>query len=222
MNTISRDSKSSDFSLVPVARSYTNFNWERVAGPYAHDLEIINCFSGSCSLDIPYLSDMKGTSKFVLMSLSHSLTSQEEVSRFFQMTTFGPTKSMIDSWNYNASIESESAAWVKEQMNESATPMTSHRAFFRQNFDRADMYQGGSLDGSLPSNPFFHARHPCDQYARWREFAFTSEDYNYPLTVTTYGGMFLLSVRGIPRTLVSQWKTTHGQHVGFGQFTFCK
>ena len=90
MNTISRDSKSSDFSLVPVARSYTNFNWERVAGPYAHDLEIINCFSGSCSLDVPHLSDVEGTSKFVLMSLSHSLTSQEEVSRFFQMGSFLP------------------------------------------------------------------------------------------------------------------------------------
>ena len=113
------------------------------------------------------------------------------------------------------------ASWVKEQMDQFQTPMTSHRAYFRQNLDRAAVFEGGSPNGLLRHNDHFHPRHPCEKNARWREYSFTVDDYNVPLTVSMYAGQFLISVNGIPRTLVAQWKNDFGQYIGTGQYIFC-
>ena len=112
-------------------------------------------------------------------------------------------------------------AWVKKQMDPIQTLVTSHRAYFRKNLDRAAVFTGGSPDGKLPYNDHYHPRHPCEKNARWREYSFTVDDYNVPLTVSMYGGQYLLSINGIPRTLVAQWKNDFGHHIGTGQFTFC-
>ena len=225
MDNISMNSKNEDFNIIPVARSYSNLDWERVAGPYAQDLTVTNCSSALCSIEVPNLPDLDEEGKFILISFSHSLTNEEEVSRFFQQTTFGPTRSMINNWNYSVSLSSEKASWLKEQMDDDQTPMTSHRAYFRQNLDRATHYTGGSQDGSLPSNPFYQPRFPCDKFARWREFSFTSDDYYVPFTVShAYHGHYLLSINGVPRTVVSanDWKTDYGLSVGVGQYSLCK
>jgi len=212
-----------------VARSYSGFSWERVAGTYAHDLEVTSCTTGpgACSLQIPnVLNDLDNSnnveSKFILMSFTHSLSSQEQVSRFYQQTTFGPTKQMIDSWNYNApTVGSEMANWVKSQMDETQTPSTLHRSYYRKHLDRTAVFEGGSPDGQLRWNDHYHPRHPCSQYARWREYSFTVDDYYQPVVATPYGAQWLLSVRGVPRTLVSQWKNDLGHNIGQGQFLVC-
>ena len=69
------------------------------------------------------------------MSFTHQPSNQEEVSRFFQQTTFGPKLSMINSWNYGNNLQQEMSKWVKAQTDESVTPPTSHRAYFRERAD---------------------------------------------------------------------------------------
>ncbi len=221
LNSISRNSNTNDLNIVPVARSYSTFDWERVAGPYAASVQISDCVSETCTLDIPNLPNLD-EGKFILMSFTNNHSDKEQVSRFYHQATFGPTKKLIDSWNYSAaSLSSEMTAWVKEQMDEVQTPMTSHRAYFRKNLDRAAVFAGGSPDGQLPHNDHYHPRHPCEKNARWREYSFTVDDYNVPLTVFMYAGQYMLSINGIPRTLVPQWMNDHGQHIGTGQFSFC-
>ena len=226
MDSISRSSSNTDFNIVPVARSYANYDWERAAGPYAQDLAISSCSTIVCTLDIPLLSSLDESGKFLLMSFTHSLSSdQERVSRFFQQTTFGPTRDLINAWSYGAgSLDSEMTSWLSKQMNEDETAMTSHRAYFRKNLDRSVHYQGGAVDNSLPFNDFHRSRHPCEQYSRWREYSFTADDYGYPLTAVHYSGGYLLSVNNIPRTIVSthEWKTNYGHNIGSGTFSFCK
>eukprot|EP00586_Coscinodiscus_wailesii_P017163 CAMPEP_0172518280 /NCGR_PEP_ID=MMETSP1066-20121228/290722_1 /TAXON_ID=671091 /ORGANISM="Coscinodiscus wailesii, Strain CCMP2513" /LENGTH=2420 /DNA_ID=CAMNT_0013300633 /DNA_START=56 /DNA_END=7314 /DNA_ORIENTATION=- len=221
-DNISRRSNTDDFNIVPVARSYSAFDWERVAGPYAQDLQVTGCSLDVCALEIPNLPNLND-GKFILMSFSHSLGSQEEqVSRFYHRTSFGPTKSLIESWNYSASsLDSEMVSWVTKQMDEDQTPMNSHRAYFRRNIDRSAVFQGGSPDGILRWNDHFHPRHPCEKHARWREYSFTVDDYSFPLAVSMYAGQYLLSVNGVPRTLVSAWKNDHGHNLSPGHYTFC-
>ena len=221
LNSISSTSKTDDFTVVPVARSYSGFDWEKVAGPYAYDVLVSGCASNTCTLDIPNLPN-HSNGKFFLMTFTNGRSPQEEVSRFYHQATFGPTKSMIDSWNYNAaSISAEMTSWVKKQMDNAQTPMTSHRAYFRKYLDRAAVFTGGSPDGQLPYNDHYHPRHPCEKYARWREYAFTVDDYNVPLTVSMYAGQYMITVNGTPRTLLPQWKTDVGHNIGTGQFIFC-
>jgi len=222
LSSIPITSSTSDFNIVPVARSYDGLDWERVAGPYAPGLQVSNCASGpgTCSLQIPNLADSDG--KFILMSFSHSSNSQERVSRFYHQTTFGPTKQMIDTWNYSADVSSEMTSWVKSQMDKNQISATLHRAYFRQHLDRAAVFEGGSTDGSLRSNGHYHPRHPCNQYARWREYSFTVDDYNFPIVASGYhGDQYLLTIRGIPRTVVSQWKNDLGHNIGPGHFNIC-
>lgn len=224
INDLTRYSNTDDFNFVPVARSYSAFEWERVAGPYAADVQISDCAGATaCTLQIPVLPNLE-SGKFILMSFTEERSQKEQVSRFYHQTTFGPTRQLIDSWNYSgssATLISEMSGWVARQMDHLQTPMTSHRAYFRHNLDRAAVFEGGSPSGQLRHNDHFHPRHPCEANARWREYAFTVDDYNVPLTVSAYAGQFLLSVNGVPRTLVAQWNTDYGQYIGTGQYSFC-
>jgi hypothetical protein len=213
MNKIERSSSNDDYYIVPVARSYNSNNWERVAGPYATELSISNC----CSLSIPNLSSVSSSDngKFILMSFSHSASNKEEVSRFFQQTTFGPDMNMINSWNYGGVMTREMGKWLKSQMDKDETPITSHRAFFRQ---RANFPLPNAL-----AMQFRRPRHPCARYARWREYSFTPDEYLTLLNVSRWNGQYLLRVDGVPRTVVSTWKEEEeGQNLPLGDFEFCK
>jgi hypothetical protein len=213
MNNINRNSNTDDFYMTPVACSYNKRNWEAVAGPYAQNLSINNC----CTLVIPNLSDQSSANaKFVLMTFSHSTTDREEVSRFFQSTTFGPNLNMINSWNYNNDMKSEMNKWVKTQMNEKQTPLTSHRAYFRQraNFDMERQ------NANRIHRPF----HPCAKNARWREYSFLTSDTGLTVAVTNWNGKYLISVDGYPRTVTdkSLWIDMYGNVTpGTRTFSFC-
>ena len=95
LDHFSRSSQFQDYRIVPVARSYAGFDWERVEGPYAQSLNS-TCHENTCILDIPALANLE-YGKFYLMSFAHSLPDKAVVSRFFQQTTFGPTLEMINS-----------------------------------------------------------------------------------------------------------------------------
>ena len=219
---ITRDSNNDDYDIIPVARSYNNRNWERVAGPYAQSLEITTC----CTLDIPVLSYDDSSSTFILLSLSHSLPSQQaEVSRFLSQVTFGPTRSLIDSWDYSNDMEIEMSSFVHKQMDTSETPMTLHRSFFRASTDfsvRQESIIYTNDDGRVY---FFSYRpkHPCKRYSRYRPFAFTNYDAYDTLSVSTYvgGSMKQLSVNGVPRTIVSSFQDRNGNIIPNGSYEIC-
>ncbi len=207
MNNIQRSSSNEDYYIVPVARSYNNNNWERVAGPYAQDLSV----SGCCNVAIPNLSN---EGKLVLMSFSHSVTNKEEVSRFFQQTTFGPNLDMINSWNYNNDLMQEMGKWLETQMDTNQISMTSHRAFFRERADFPAIL--------ATADRYVRPRHPCRRFSRWREHSFVTADYGYDFGVTRWNGQYLITVDGYPRTVMSTWKDeSTGQNLRLGTWRFC-
>jgi len=140
LSTLSSTSSLSDFNMVPVSRSYHGKNWQRVAGAYAQDLSVA-CSSGQCSLAIPTLPQLE-VGKFVLMPFANSLETNDRasVSRFFHRTTFGPTLAMINSWDYNVDLFSEMSSWVKDQVDEAISPITSHREFFRKRVNGGESF----------------------------------------------------------------------------------
>ncbi len=226
---ITRQSQNADYNIVPVARSYNDRNWERVAGPYAQDLITLDC----CSLEIPNLRMKKNNNdddggKLLLLSFSHELSSKEEVSRFFGHVTFGPTMKMINDWNYGSSssnddeMQIEMAKWLQNQMNDEITNPTYHRVYFRKRLDfstyKENMFYKDVYHTVRP-------RHPCEQFARWRRFSFTMDDVmnrGDKLTVSTWNGQILLSMNGIPRTVVSTFQDRSGANINPGNYTICK
>ena len=161
LSTLSSTSSLSDFNMVPVSRSYDGKNWQRVAGAYAQDLNIA-CSSGQCSLAIPTLPHLE-VGKFVLMPFENSLETNDRasVSRFFQRTTFGPTLAMINSWNYSVDLLFEMSSWVKDQVDEAISPITSHREFFRKRLNGGESFTAWEFQcddtmlNDIKSNPFF-------------------------------------------------------------------
>jgi hypothetical protein len=222
LDNISRISNLSDYNIVPVARSYAGYDWERVAGPYAQDLNSTCSSSGVCNLNIPVLSNLE-YGKFYLMSFAHSLSDKATVSRFFQQTTFGPTLDMINSWNYGTNGTNTTmnamASWVESQIG--TTPITYHREYFRARVD-------GPQNQNLPSAKIYGPRHPCDENSSWTRMAFREEDFNIfkysTITATERSdGTMLLSVNGVPRTVVDSWQNhLNGKNLGPGTFRLGK
>ena len=205
---ITKDSDNSAFNIVPVSRSYNNYWWEIVAGPYVDALEIKNCDSSRCDIVIPILENLP-PGKFVLMTSVHSLNSKEEVSRFLAQATFGPTLNEIN--DFGSPSQNNFKEWIQSQID---MEPTYHREFFREN-THTSLYEE-KIDYTV------RPRDPCLKNSRWREYAFTADDYEKTLSVSTLSdGTFLLSVEGVPRTVLNTWKKKNGQNLGTGTFGFC-
>ncbi len=214
LDNLSRTSNLTDYNIVPVARSYAGYEWERVAGPYAQSLHT-NCFNGGiCDLDIPLLPNLVADGKFYLMSFTHSLPERAIVSRFLQQTTFGPTLGMINSWEYATNTLDAMASWVDTQIQISPT---YHREYFRA---RADGPRNAGEKLSLKS---YGVRHPCSKDSTWTRVAFREEEYGsiYITATERSDGTMLLSVDGVPRTVVDTWQSIHGENLGTGTFRTC-
>ena len=219
LDQVSRTSNLSDYHIVPVSRSYAGHGWERVGGPYAQDLTT-TCASSTCDLDIPILPNLQdGT--FYLMSSAYSISSdQAAVSRFFRQTTFGPNLDMINSWNYGGDTLNAMAAWVQSQINEGSTAPTYHREYYRSRV-------GGSFGiGFPPEEPseiseITGTHHPCDQNSHWLRMSFRVDDFGKSITATQRtSNTMLLSINGVPRTVVSTWQSQDGEDLGEGAFIF--
>ena len=215
LSDITRTSNLVDYNIVPIARSYTGYEWERVAGPYAQDLTVTSCSSGECQLNIPGLSDLE-EGKLLLMSFGHQLSAEEAVSRFFLQTTFGPTKAMINSWDYGTNALTAMAGWVQTQIT--STDLTSHRRYYRE---RVDAPKGISIVLLRGHEKGRRTHDPCDKSATWMRYSFLSEDFRKEIVATEVAGGILLSIEGVPRTVVSRWQNIqNNQDLGTGTYTF--
>ena len=129
---------------------------------------------------------------YYLTFYKRSLTVRNEISRFLQKNTFGPTaaelddletrfqalKSGSDSGTGNSStmlshamaMEQLQVEWVVSQMNPSSFTsgkFTSLREYWRRrlNSRKQETYRIGEA-----------GPHPCEKHSRWRKFAFTHAD----------------------------------------------
>ena len=129
---------------------------------------------------------------------------------------------MINLFEYSGKLSTNMASWVHDQMyNVSAT---SHREFFRKRVD-------GSPYGFLEGNDYYEegqmlkVRNPCDEGSRWTEYSFTNDDYGEEVQVTPrrQQGDYIISVDGVPRTIVSKWEDEDGNQLRTGYlWYFCK
>ena len=172
---LSNDLSGAKVALAPVGRSYDGRAWERVAGPYPRlEYQCLHASNegDSCQVTLPLLEE-SDRQEYVLLTYDHELSDRNTVARFLSQTTFGTRKEDLDSWNYpspndqyaDGHLQMTFAKWIYEQMHN--VPSTSHREFFRKRLNsRFDMARSIGMPN-----------HPCEQFSRWRNFAFTERDY---------------------------------------------
>lgn len=208
VNNVSRYADLSDYNVVPVARSYSNNNWERVAGPYSQSLSV-SCPGSNCDLNVPSISGLDN-GKFYLMAFSHSLTTRQRNARFLEQVTFGATTSKLNSFSGSY------ANYIKNQMNISPT---LHRAYFRERVEGTGLEAND--ENRLEIGPSSRITGPCDSGSKWTRFAFTSEDWGGSFSASIRNGQWLLSVNDVPRTIVDNWVDMDGNALSSGSWTFC-
>ena len=119
---------------------------------------------------------------------------------------------MIDNWAYSQDANGM-AQFLKDQIQ---LPLTSLRAEFRKGADFSMKYNSITTAGVTP-------QHPCQQYSRWRTYAFTSAgDFGKPIKVINFSGKLLVSVDGMPRTIVQTFRSTDSSLNGRGDYDIGK
>jgi hypothetical protein len=198
-------SLSSDYTVTPVARSYDKNDWENSPGRLLNKLKIKRCKSTRC------ITRLRGSGKYYLITTKHKLASfDEKISRFFMQTTFGPTRGMIDNWEYGTKLQGL-ANWMK---NQASLPPTKHREYLRKHAEV--MTVNNAIADTAAS-----VQHPCEPSSRWRKYAFVSSDNYKPFTVVAYGNQFMILVDGKPRTIVDSFSSESGSMSGAGSYKFC-
>ena len=119
---------------------------------------------------------------YYLTFYKRSLTVRNEISRFLQKNTFGPTAAELDALetrfqaltsggdSHAMAMEKLQVEWVVRQMNPSSFTsgkFTSLREYWRRrlNSRRQETYRIGEA-----------GPHPYEKHSRWRKFAFTHAD----------------------------------------------
>ncbi|KAI2512165.1 Protein of unknown function (DUF1501) [Fragilaria crotonensis] len=177
-----------DSFLKPVARSYNGMNWEASPGDYSA-VAIACGASGSCNVSLPLLP---AGSRFQITTFKPpSYTVSDEVARFLEQATFGPTLNDISLFTSSSILQLSFANWIKTQ--QASVPLTSHREYYRRRVNSRFEY----------ATPMAAVAHPCQAGARYRRFAFASKDLYKILTIQTVGSYTKLIVDGFVRTVVN-------------------
>jgi hypothetical protein len=126
--------------------------------------------------------------KYELAAFDHELSRRDEIARFLEQTSFGPTRQALDNFS-GKSI----AQWVHDQQEN--VPMTSHREYYRHRLN--DRIQHPSSMG-IPTQP-------CQKGARYRRFAFTKDDFGKFVGFSWHpiSGNLVLSVDNQARTVLT-------------------
>lgn len=126
---------SKDIQIIPIGRSYDGRPWENVAGSYSEAVFPNGppyCTSTKCTIPLPAEA---ANSRYVLTSYGHSLAKRDIIARFLDQVTFGVKTSELNAEeiSYDAAVDSDywRAQYVKDQMDPTTTPMTSHREWWR-------------------------------------------------------------------------------------------
>ena len=189
---------------VALGKSYDESDWERPPGKHSRFVEYncgmatnsgTNFDSGDylCEVTLPMTSKILPTGQldeldapYYLTYYERSLSVRNEISRFLQRTTFGPTSEELDALevaydsilsstggggnNHVEAMERLQTEWVQNQQDPSTFStgkFSSLREYYRKRLNprTPEVYRIGE------SGP-----HPCEAQSRWRKFAFTAYD----------------------------------------------
>ena len=154
--------RKADGSLVPFARSYNGHPWEASPGPFASPPSGVTCTVNDCQV---FLAPLEiSTDRYAVLSKARAEPPREElIASFLERTTFGGTKSEIESLASSPWTATEQAAWIRTQID---LPMTSHREYYRKRTN------------SVWDTPAMPAKsdHPCSPNSLWRRYAFVEQD----------------------------------------------
>ncbi len=96
------------------------------------------------------------------------------------------------------------ARWVKDQMTTAIVPMTSLRETYRKGSDF-------SLVGEAVGGAAVTPKHPCAENARFRDYAFSSDDMGKYFEVVDFQGKYLIVLDGMPRSIVDTFMSNDGR-----------
>jgi len=179
LSAVTLDNGTESF-VVPIARSYNDHGWEKEPGGIVedkmHDLDW-NCYFEACEIDLPgldpgrqyKLSSSEASSRYTDPALN---ANDNIVARFLESATFGPTQADIDIINgvsgtrRRLAVEDNINSWIVNQMDETITPATSHREYWRAR---------ANPRWPVPEE-VGRAGNPCKAGSRWRKYAFTGKD----------------------------------------------
>ena len=145
LSEVTVDANGTESFVIPIARSYNGNGWEKEPGRIVEDTMYDvdwNCYFGACEIDLPDLGPNKqyklSSNEAPLRYTDPSLNSNDNVvARFLEQATFGATQADIDSINSATStrrrlaVEDNINSWIIDQMDETVTPPTSHREYWR-------------------------------------------------------------------------------------------
>ena len=156
--------------IIPVGRSYQGHRWE----PYHSDLVApvpsFACDPMVCSLSLPTLP--VGYS-YELVAYAHDLPWKDEMARFLEQTTFGPTRKELSEFDDTKDAALSMANWIMEQQD--TVRPSFHREFYRW---RVNGRQLLSDTQGLPTQP-------CDSGALYRKYAFTELHFFTEIEIKT-------------------------------------
>jgi len=193
-------SSKDDYLIVPVARSYDQQPWQKTAGKFAALSTVGNCddVTKMCTVTLPAVdaSLRLADGHFVLFGFEHSLQSfDEELSRFFLKTTFGPTLGMISDFKttYTNNVAGM-ANWLLNQIQQ--VPSTLHRVYWRERAHHA-------VDDAFNTFTEEMTREPCKAYSIWYDYAFDERDWNGPtVQLLNFAGKEYVNVDAKTRTML--------------------
>ena len=125
----------------------------------------ISCDIYECDIVLPDLEDTSDI-YVVIAKKGTSPSIRNDITRFLEMTSFGPKMSEIDALDNGSWDETDRALYIRNQM---AMAKTSHREYFRA---RSNAKWEMTTQEARSS-------HPCSPNSKWRRYAFTMADrYN--------------------------------------------
>lgn len=136
-DTVCTLTKITEFSSIPIARSYDGHPWERSGSNEAQKFlsKEIECYeSNYCQINLPAVSTGES---YRLSTYQYSVSADVEMARFLETATYGVTRqelsSLTDAVSNNGGNRFEAIVdWFKDQIDEDITPATSHRKYWRE------------------------------------------------------------------------------------------
>lgn len=148
-------------NLIPLARSYSGKGWEAAPGPLACPTKHVN----ATTIFLPPLQDTND--RYVILAKDGYMSERKQVSKFLEMTTFGPRRAEIDAltadgeWMTDGA--SKRASYIRSQID---LPITSHREYWRRRTN-------SKVDATSQTA---RSDHPCSPNSKWRKYSYTPQD----------------------------------------------
>mmetsp|Transcript_662 Transcript_662/g.1594 ORF Transcript_662/g.1594 Transcript_662/m.1594 type:complete len:2342 (-) Transcript_662:143-7168(-) len=181
-------------NFLPVARSYDENDWDRYiqTGKVSLGAEM-DCTGSLCSVTLP--APYKPSLQYKLVAFEHTMEEKDEIARFLEQATFGPTRDDIASVMAltGSNTVAKMASWIQQQQDSSLTSPSSHREFFRKHanaqFERSSKYG--------------HVTHPCQADVIYRKFALSFKHKGKKLQISTiHNDTKALSIDGLILTVI--------------------